>query len=191
MDITEALLTLDPENDEHWTSNRLPNVKIIAGLVGNEGLKRADINAVDPEFIRREKSSNDISELNNSSIDEIKPMDPEASLAAGLSEKQAKMGVLTKKISDLGKLQKILGREIGQLAGQLDKLRSNRKSTDAQHYLATQAKLREKKSERLKAIDPVAIKEILRSVAKAPIDLAMNTRKPSRGSQRLNKSMIN
>ena len=184
MDITEALLTLDQNNNDHWTAGGLPDVKTISVLVGNENLKRADINAVDSDFIRQDN-------VTASTNHEQKPLDPETELSKELSKYQAKMGILTKEKADLEKTIKILGRDIGVLAGRLDRVRSNRQNTDVQDYLITQGKLRAEKAERLKAMNPNAIKEILGSVAKAPIDQVMNIRKSSRGSKRPNTSMMN
>lgn len=193
IDITEALLTLDQNNDDHWTARGLPDVKVISKLVGNENLKRSDIDAVDPDFARQKKIFQDdgIDAVSNSSNEPEESTDPETILAKELSDKQAKMAGLTRKKSDLDKSINILGREIGRLAGQLDRARSNRQNTDVQDYLATQGKLREKKASRLKAMDSRAIQEIIGSVSKAPIDLAMNIRKQTRGLQRTNKLIIN
>jgi hypothetical protein len=50
--ISEALAKLDPANDEHWTSNDLPRVDIVAQLSDVVDVNRARIEALAPEFRR-------------------------------------------------------------------------------------------------------------------------------------------
>lgn len=52
MDLKEALLTLDPENDDLWTSTGLPSVEAVKDAMGGEGVTRADIEAAAPGFTR-------------------------------------------------------------------------------------------------------------------------------------------
>lgn len=52
MDIKEALAQLDPENNDHWTADGAPRVDVVADLVGNKELKRADITNAAPDFHR-------------------------------------------------------------------------------------------------------------------------------------------
>ncbi len=166
MELLEALSALDHDNDEHWTAMGLPRVEIVAEMIGNEELKRADIQAITPDLVRTIESK----EVKSESTLEEK-------LAAQLSEKQAELGEMSKKHNDLDKKRSALAREIGYIGGQLDKERSNKPQNDIAYYLASQNKLREKKAARMKELEGSGIKEILKSVQKAPLDAAMNQRK--------------
>lgn len=59
MDILEALATLDLTNDEMWTEDGLPSVDVVAALVENDKLTRADIMQVAPEFTRDSSATPD------------------------------------------------------------------------------------------------------------------------------------
>lgn len=51
MTLEKALDSLDPENDDHWTKNGLPNLKTLIELTGST-VNRADIEAVVTGFTR-------------------------------------------------------------------------------------------------------------------------------------------
>lgn len=51
-DIAAALLKLDPENDEHWTQGGKPSVDVVRELLGDDEIKRGNIDDVDPDFDR-------------------------------------------------------------------------------------------------------------------------------------------
>jgi hypothetical protein len=51
MNIRQALATLDPENDTHWTADGLPLVDIVSALVGSP-VKRQDITDAAPSLTR-------------------------------------------------------------------------------------------------------------------------------------------
>jgi septal ring factor EnvC (AmiA/AmiB activator) len=50
--IIEALKTLDPKNDEHWTGNGDPVIAVVSELIKDPKLKRAQITEAAPEFNR-------------------------------------------------------------------------------------------------------------------------------------------
>lgn len=50
--LNEALLTLDPEDDAHWTEDGLPVVQVVADMVGDEDLTREQITDAAPTFGR-------------------------------------------------------------------------------------------------------------------------------------------
>lgn len=52
MKIIEALRKLDPNNDDHWTSDGLPKLDAVEGFLG-ESAARADISKVAPKFTRK------------------------------------------------------------------------------------------------------------------------------------------
>ena len=51
--IIEALKTLDPKNDAHWTASGDPVIAVVAELVKDPKLKRAQITEAAPEFNRQ------------------------------------------------------------------------------------------------------------------------------------------
>lgn len=51
--ITEALSKLDPNNDNHWTSDGLPRIDTVKMLAGNPALTREMITAEVPNFSRQ------------------------------------------------------------------------------------------------------------------------------------------
>lgn len=58
MNIKQALTTLDPSNDDHWTSDGLPRVETVAGLVGGD-VTRKNITDAAPSFLRPQGSGFD------------------------------------------------------------------------------------------------------------------------------------
>lgn len=51
--ILEALQKLDAANDEHWTASGKPAMKVLEELTGDKGLKRSDVDAAAPDFVRQ------------------------------------------------------------------------------------------------------------------------------------------
>lgn len=51
--IREALGLLDVEDDAHWTSDGLPRVDVLSGLLDDPELRRADITKAAPHFYRK------------------------------------------------------------------------------------------------------------------------------------------
>ena len=52
--VREALLKLDPANDDHWTDAGLPSVEAVRELSSNKDVTRADIKALAPKLDRAE-----------------------------------------------------------------------------------------------------------------------------------------
>lgn len=50
--INAALDGLDHANDAHWTSDGLPAMKVIEDLTGDKSIKRSDVEAAQPGFVR-------------------------------------------------------------------------------------------------------------------------------------------
>jgi len=73
MSIEEALLLLDPKNDEQWTTDGLPKVEVVATLTDNPSVTRADITAVNPNFNRKSLLE---PEVNQETEEEEKSEDP-------------------------------------------------------------------------------------------------------------------
>ncbi len=54
MNIKQALESLDPSNDEHWTADGLPLMDVMSELVGGHGnLTRAQVTDASPDFTRQ------------------------------------------------------------------------------------------------------------------------------------------
>lgn len=81
--LDEALKALDPANDDHWTSDGLPRVDVITGLVG-QAVTRADITGLAPGLTREALAG---------SVDGDKGDEPEASDKAveGATEEQREL----------------------------------------------------------------------------------------------------
>lgn len=52
--IRTAIAKLDPENDEHWTSQGLPSVEVVRTLAEDDKVSRADISNLAPNLTREE-----------------------------------------------------------------------------------------------------------------------------------------
>jgi len=52
--VAAALVKLDPENDEHWTSGGLPSVEAVRALSETADVSRADIQEAAPKLTREE-----------------------------------------------------------------------------------------------------------------------------------------
>lgn len=50
--ILSALLQLDTNNDDHWTSDGLPRMDAVEAIVGNKGITRQQVTAAKPGFSR-------------------------------------------------------------------------------------------------------------------------------------------
>lgn len=50
--LARAILSLDPEVDEHWTKDGQPSVSTVCQFYGSEGLTRADIKSTIPGYTR-------------------------------------------------------------------------------------------------------------------------------------------
>jgi len=50
--IRNALAQLDPNNNEHWTDENLPRTAVVQRIVNDQTVKRGDIQAANPNFVR-------------------------------------------------------------------------------------------------------------------------------------------
>lgn len=166
MEILEALEALNPNYDDHWTARGQPNVKVIGEMVENDKLTRSDLDAIAPDFHRE------------------MPVDKEAMLVDKMNTKQAKIASISKEINALEEKRKLMAQEAGFIGKQLDLERSNKPNSDIQNYLASQNRIREEKAAKMIQLRKSGIAEILKSVAKAPIDVALSKKKSVRRLQR-------
>lgn len=89
MDIKEALTQLDPENNDHWTADGAPRVDVVAELVGNPGLKRADITNAAPDFHRSKAGQPTEPEETKEAAESEQPAEGEAQETAETKEGEA------------------------------------------------------------------------------------------------------
>lgn len=50
--ILEALAKLDAANDDHWIAGGKPAMKVLEEMTGDKAIKRADVEAAAPNFVR-------------------------------------------------------------------------------------------------------------------------------------------
>ena len=55
-ELKEALSKLNPENDDHWTTDGLPRLDLLKALLNGRAVTRADINACVKGFSRKNNS---------------------------------------------------------------------------------------------------------------------------------------
>lgn len=95
--LIEALLELDPENPNHWTSDGLPKVDALRFATANPSLTRDDITTAAPLFTR----DNRVLEEEPEPVEPVKSADPvlhEAVKQEKAHEEQKKVAVATMQI---------------------------------------------------------------------------------------------
>lgn len=104
--IKTALLALDPTNDAHWTSDDVPRLDVMKGLVGAD-VSRADIQAVSKSFNRK-----------NPVIEAEKPPEPtpgtQPAPAAQESQEQDAPDGISADMSDVDKAVEVEYEKAGQ-----------------------------------------------------------------------------
>lgn len=183
MEISEALELLEPLNDEHWTTDGLPRVDIVADLIGDDKLKRADIMKAAPDFVRpvsdsKETIVEDV-DTDQTGVEAVEALSYEDQLAVEYSTLNAEQATLHKQINALTQELKGVTAKAHRVAGLMQRMRKQSPNKDIQDFLATQAKVREEKAERVKALEGTNINELLRSVGPSKIDQALKVRKPA------------
>lgn len=117
VNIVDALATLDPQNDDHWTSDGLPRMDVLEALCGHT-LTRADVTAAAKGFSRRnptlavetpvEESIDDKPEDGAEDKAETEPAprapvtaaEPENELAAAIAKAEAEVAATTKSAAE-------------------------------------------------------------------------------------------
>ena len=51
--IREAVMTLDNDNDDHWSADGLPRVDVIATMAGDPSIRRKDVTQAVPDLSRK------------------------------------------------------------------------------------------------------------------------------------------
>lgn len=125
MELREALESLDPRDDGHWTSNGIPRVDVVSGLVGREVL-RQEITDAAPELTRSTLAAAREQGSQGSDAPEAAP-DPEAEVDRILDGKLAQTLPLVELAGDPRLLRRALAEleaealEIGREKGALEK----------------------------------------------------------------------
>lgn len=189
MELSEALAQLDPANDEQWTADGLPKVDAVADLVGNAELKRADITAAAPDFNREAATA---AKAASESAGGEEPKAEEAPAESYYDRCVAKCIELNQELNEVGKQLDVLNakrRELEILIHRVSSEADQYRPRDAGQqnitdYLARQKQITREKAEKRQMLVDSGAAELLKGLGKAPIDEAMNKRKPARGSQR-------
>lgn len=201
--IQEALKQLDPENNDHWTSDGLPRIDVVANLSGVKQLKRGDISAAAPTFTQDNptleagelpptEQDPDPETLGQDEIGEgPKVEDEEARDEFGDADFDELTGSLKEADAELQRAQEALdaaNRKHRAIQAKRDRILEARERRQGPHenqlgiqqFLASQAKLREQRAERARRVQ-----EQLGEVpqAKSPLDQSMQ-RKTGHGQGR-------
>jgi hypothetical protein len=190
MNLREALSQLDPENDDHWTSNGDPLIDVVTAKMGTKVTREEIVNSA-PKFSR-----------SNFVIPEM-PSAPEPTKSDDVYDVPGESEPITDEHLALRNRSKALNAESGQLRDQIEGCKkrqgeiqnemivleqklagyqthqTNQQSIQA--YIKSQNKIRIERAmarqELLKRVDPNAL------AGSAPIDQAF-ARKTKRGMQR-------
>ncbi len=63
MNINEALSSLDPANDEHWTADGLPRMDAVQALVGSSDITREDVTNAAPDLTRETSAQKEMPDV--------------------------------------------------------------------------------------------------------------------------------
>jgi hypothetical protein len=191
MDIVDALRSLDPANDDHWTAEGAPSLSVVSGLVGSTVSRKAATNAAPgltrdcgtafwEEFAVKAKAPADEHELDFGNGED----DGGLALAQSAYEDAAKKAAGLREIADKAAAEALKAQATAdRIQEGLDAAtRDPHKGTnDIREYLARQAEQRTARAEAraamLKGIDPTLI------LARSPIDNAF-AHKRGRGGKR-------
>jgi hypothetical protein len=155
-EIKQALLALDPNNDEHWTGDGSPRIDALQ----ISGIKRADITAVAPHFTRENPTLDldpDLEKQDDVVEEPEEVSDPEEQddVVEEVSDLEARHKIAVKELAAAEKAaedaQKVLLQKQKQLDEVQDEMRDLNIGRTTQHdimdYIASQKKLREQKAE--------------------------------------------
>lgn len=186
MEILEALGQLDPANDEQWTGDGLPKVDAVAALVENAELKRADITAAAPDFNREAAIAAKAAGDDNppEKVEEVVGTYHDRCIAKSI-ELNEELNLVGRELEALNEKRRDLERRIHYVSSEADRTRprdaGQQNITD---YLARQKQITRQKAEKRQLLVESGAAELMKGLGKAPIDEALNKRKPARGSQR-------
>lgn len=213
MTIKEALLKLDPENDEHWTQDGLPKLDALSEIFG-EKVTRKEATEADPDFIRPTNEEEDEEDDSDDEDDESEDDDSEdeasdedegddedededddsededddpdelAEVSASMEKKKVEMEEADKAAADAKKAAEARTKEYLALNEKKKKLTPvNSNQSEIQRYLKTQKAVSQQKAQRRNTV----LKHIDQKDInpKSKLDQAMG-RKTARGTHRPN-----
>lgn len=173
-DILEALATLDHEDPKHWTDDGAPLVEVVSELVGSE-VTRKEITDAAPNFARGVKGAPEQPKSEDKpeqpKADDIPEPEPKAEDKPELVDfdravAEAKQAL---ELAQKAYHEALTTRDNFVRGGQACEYSPEKNQENISAYLARVKKTRMEKA----GVTPVA--------SKAPIDRAMNQRKPARG----------
>lgn len=237
MDILQALSRLDPDNDEHWTTDGSPRMSAVGALIDSDTVTRADVTNAAPSFTRETSrahaayDSEDIEEDQDTEeaatvaqdldpdiaaeapeVDVTTPSEPDTDtdtappspeparaepvgemegLQAELEERTAQMLEAQHMLELVKKDADRLSNEVNDLnsrIGMLQRSDPNHDTAGIRAYIHRQNLNRVNRAKALQRVikstgaHPADIASAVDP--RAPIDRAMATRKPARGSKR-------
>lgn len=200
MNIREALATLDPDTDDHWTVDGMPRMDVIEALVGDTLIVRKQVTDAAPDFTRATAQMGmDLLSVDQDS-DETEPyvMDMafkdiikshkhmeawQVEVSAMTLEWQREHQLLEDRIAHVSRLSVVVATRLRVLA----QAKPSADTAAIRAYLGRQAEVRAERARRAQAfidqgIDQGQLSSLI--VGKAKIDMAMNQRKPALGSTR-------
>jgi hypothetical protein len=146
--ILDALRQLDPDNDEHWTTQGQPRLDVVGDIL-DATVTRAEVTAAAPEF-SRDAARIPASEP-ESEPEPVEPVDPRVEryfeVSREIEAKQEARAKLTLEINTLTKEQHELSRfvpnrgEFDPTEDQLARMKVIRAATEASSQRASSAKL--------------------------------------------------
>lgn len=172
--IREALLGLDPQNDEHWTADGAPRLDVLANALGDQKVTRADVLAAAPGFSRENPVLQDPEPEAKEQPEALDLQALEAELVKARAEKEA------------------AERRYLAVRAQVDAARTAQAEAEGhvdvtvhiQQYLATQKARRQAEGELAMDLRKNGVDKLIKLLPKrAPIDEAM-ARKRGLGTQR-------
>lgn len=179
--IKQALSQLDHTNDEHWTDDGLPRTSTVQKLANDPEIRRPDIQAVAPTFMRKTgdaqpapvvETARDLEDA-PATADVTAPDDLKAAARKRVSDAEVAVAAARNGIDTARKVERAATKELDN--ARLDLAREFPPLSEAENLKQHIQHETEMRAQRVRAIGPQQI------VGKDNIDIAMNARQPSRG----------
>jgi hypothetical protein len=210
MNLIEAITSLDPARDDHWTDTGLPRLSALKKITGNDNLTRAEVSAAAPD-IKRELVGGVMDVLDEvfgdadeGGTEEEEPT-PSSVLDKPLGELLRNYELSQRALAELNEKElqmradlKALQEQLDQVAAQAEVveraverhkrlLPSDQTQAGIRAYLQRQAEVREERARRRQVFleQGVSASEVAAELrGTAPIDAAMQARRQGRGTTR-------
>ncbi len=220
--ILDALKSLDPTDDSHWTVDGFPKVPVIQVLCEDSAITRNAVTEAWPELTRAkapellgshapmEQDAEEVAPFSKPSVnpgppqvpgwlalevvdEEIMAMDPRhvwnnhELVNRGIKEFNQQIHELVRRREQITKKLAELGTRCSQLSARHERIAPNENQQGIRAYIERQNESRAKRREQAMAFlkshtNPGEVKKLLEH--RAPIDVALNVRKPAFGTQR-------